>query len=355
MARYLRGANLIAREQDGAAQYYLFNAHGDVTQRLDALGNLLKNYRYDAFGNEENPEPLDVNPFRYCGEYFDRETGDYYLRARSYDPRTGRFTAEDSTRSAEISLPGDKKAVDPLSLNIYTYCHNDPIKYVDVTGNFALSAAALALLISMGVGAGIGALIGGGFNIAVQGFTKGWDNINWKEVGINAGAGAGTGALSGSGIGMPIVMALDAIIGAGAYAGTQKVNGEEIDPLAMAVSAGLSAFAGWIGGNGKVVLDDLNDVLSHAKLSEMMGDRFVKEIALFNIEKIISGSVLSSGIRTFAGNMITLGQESLVKFGGKISDWLQDLLDNLGGLFNQPRRRDREFQERRERNARRTA
>ena len=154
---------------------------------------------------------------------------------------------------------------------------------------------------------------------------------------------------------MPIVMALDAIIGAGAYAGTQKVNGEEIDPLAMAVSAGLSAFAGWIGGNGKVVLDDLNDVLSHAKLSEMMGDRFVKEIALFNIEKIISGSVLSSGIRTFAGNMITLGQESLVKFGGKISDWLQDLLDNLGGLFNQPRRRDREFQERRERNARRTA
>ena len=23
---------------------------------------------------------LDVNPFRYCGEYFNRETGDYYRR-----------------------------------------------------------------------------------------------------------------------------------------------------------------------------------------------------------------------------------------------------------------------------------
>ena len=114
VARYLRGANLIAREQDGAAQYYLFNAHGDVAQRTDALGNLLKNYRYDAFGNEENPEPLDVNPFRYCGEYYDRETGDYYLRARSYDPRTGRMLSEDpvSARKTNIFDPnGDYQEV----------------------------------------------------------------------------------------------------------------------------------------------------------------------------------------------------------------------------------------------------
>ena len=121
VARYLRGANLIAREQDGAAQYYLFNAHGDVAQRTDALGNLLKNYRYDAFGNEENPEPLDVNPFRYCGEYFDRETGDYYLRARCYDPRTGRFTAEDPIRS---------------ETNRYFYCGNNPTAFRDPTGEF---------------------------------------------------------------------------------------------------------------------------------------------------------------------------------------------------------------------------
>ena len=134
-ARYLRGANLICRVQGGAAQYYLFNAHGDVAQRTDALGNLLKNYRYDAFGNEENPEPLDVNPFRYCGEYFDRETGDYYLRARSYDPRTGRFTAEDSTRSSDVSLPGDKKTIDPLSLNLYIYCRGDSINFIDPSGN----------------------------------------------------------------------------------------------------------------------------------------------------------------------------------------------------------------------------
>ena len=123
VARYLRGANLIAREQDGALQYYLHNAHGDVVQRTDALGNLLKNYRYDAFGNEEHPEPLDVNPFRYCGEYFDRETGDYYLRARSYGPRTGRFTAEDPIRS---------------ETNWYFYCGNNPTAFHDPTGNYSV-------------------------------------------------------------------------------------------------------------------------------------------------------------------------------------------------------------------------
>ncbi|MEM1485595.1 RHS repeat-associated core domain-containing protein [Oscillospiraceae bacterium PP1C4] len=118
-ARYLRGINLIAREQDGANQYYLFNAHGDVTQRYDALGNLLKNYKYDAFGNEENPEPLDSNPFRYCGEYFDKETGEIYLRARYYDPTTGRFGAEDPAKHG---------------LNWYTYCGGNPVLLIDPSG-----------------------------------------------------------------------------------------------------------------------------------------------------------------------------------------------------------------------------
>ncbi|WP_145997725.1 RHS repeat-associated core domain-containing protein [Marasmitruncus massiliensis] len=63
-----------------------------VIQRTDVWGNVLKTCRYDAFGNEQNPEKLDSNPFRYCGEYFDRETGELYLRARYYNPEIGRFS-----------------------------------------------------------------------------------------------------------------------------------------------------------------------------------------------------------------------------------------------------------------------
>ena len=122
--RYIRGTGLIAREMDSALQYYLFDAHGDVLHRLDANGNVLKTYRYDAFGNEIDPEPLDTNPFRYCGEYFGREIGTYYLRARNYDPRIGRFTTEDPARK---------------DLNYYAYGRSNPITFIDPMGLVAYS------------------------------------------------------------------------------------------------------------------------------------------------------------------------------------------------------------------------
>ena len=105
---------------------FLYNGHGDVIQLTDTAGDLVKSYDYDAFGNEKAPDPNDTNLFRYCGEYFDKETGTIYLRARYYDPEIGRFITEDSVWG---------KDADPLSLNFYTYCGNDPILFTDPTGH----------------------------------------------------------------------------------------------------------------------------------------------------------------------------------------------------------------------------
>jgi len=66
-----------------------------------------------------------LNPFRYCGEYWDYETKRYYFRARYYSPATGRFTQRDKFLGFYA---------DPLSLNRYTYAHNNPVKYRDPTG-----------------------------------------------------------------------------------------------------------------------------------------------------------------------------------------------------------------------------
>ncbi len=120
---YIRGIGLIESDQNG---WYLYNGHGDVVQLTNNTGAVTKEYEYDAFGNEKNIDVSDNNPYRYCGEYFDKETGTIYLRARYYDPVMGRFINED-TYEGSID--------NPLSLNLYTYCYNNPIRYIDPTGH----------------------------------------------------------------------------------------------------------------------------------------------------------------------------------------------------------------------------
>ena len=129
---YVRGTNLLAKfsKQSGGVktdyQYYTQNAHGDVVNLTDSTGAITKSYKYDAFGVEQNIDDADANAFRYCGEYYDAETGTIYLRARYYNPTTGRFISRDSYAG---------KNEDPLSLNLYTYCHNNPVLYIDPSGH----------------------------------------------------------------------------------------------------------------------------------------------------------------------------------------------------------------------------
>jgi len=112
------------------------NGHADVTALLNAdTGNTVATYYYDAFGTiteETNgilPEGEKVNnPFRYSGYQYDEETELYYLNARMYDSKIARFLQEDTYRG---------QANDPLSLNLYTYCSNNPLIYWDPTGHVA--------------------------------------------------------------------------------------------------------------------------------------------------------------------------------------------------------------------------
>ena len=113
---------------------YLFrkNVFGDVTHIYDTEGNLKARYVYDAWGNhkvvdmDENDPIGEINPIRYRSYYYDDEIGLYYLRARYYDPETGRFISQDN-----ISY------LDPehlMGLNLYAYCGNNPITSKDPDG-----------------------------------------------------------------------------------------------------------------------------------------------------------------------------------------------------------------------------
>jgi RHS repeat-associated protein len=79
-----------------------------------------------------------AQPFGYAGEVRDAETGLVYLRARMYDPATGRFLSRDP-------FPG--LATSPMSQNPYAYAHNNPVNLTDPSGmNPAVGAAAVACL-----------------------------------------------------------------------------------------------------------------------------------------------------------------------------------------------------------------
>ncbi len=127
--------------QDGTATYYYQkNLQGDIIRILNTEGVVLVQYTYNAFG-----EVLSVtgshastlghrNPFRYRGYYYDSETGFYYLNSRYYDPTVGRFLNADAATciGANDNIQG---------YNLFAYCSNNSIVYMDDSGYNAEVAA----------------------------------------------------------------------------------------------------------------------------------------------------------------------------------------------------------------------
>ena len=255
---YLWGANLIKAGIGSETSYYLYNAHGDVVQLTDEEGAVTKSYLYDAFGVEDEPSAYDLNPFRYCGEYYDRESGTYYLRARYYNPGTGRFTQEDPHWNPGNMIYGDhpqkiNEREDALGLktyayapdieaiiqhsNLYTYAINTPTLYKDANGE-------IGVLASIAISAGVGALIGGG----VQIFNNIMNGEAWTTgLGRALLAGAVGGAISA--IPIPGVNAWISVVITGASGNVvgQLIAGEinSMDDVVEAI--GVGAVTGLIG------------------------------------------------------------------------------------------------------------
>ena len=117
---YHLGAGMEAFRRGQELSYYHRDEQLSTVFVTDGQGEIRNSYQYDAFGIPlETTEQLN-NRIRYTGQQYDDVTGQYYLRARYYNPVAGRFMQEDIYQ-------GD-------GLNLYAYCGNNPVVYDDPSG-----------------------------------------------------------------------------------------------------------------------------------------------------------------------------------------------------------------------------
>jgi len=126
---YTYGLQRIDEEQvidsSWTPSFYGYDGGGNVRQLTSSTGTVTDTYEYDAFGNALATSGSTPNNYLYRGEQFDPDLGLYYLRARYYNPLTGRFMSRD---------PEDHPLTDIKELHRYLYAGGNPVNAVDPTG-----------------------------------------------------------------------------------------------------------------------------------------------------------------------------------------------------------------------------
>lgn len=135
---YTYGLQRISEEQvvnnAWTPSFYVYDGAGSVRQLTNSAGAVTDSYEYDAYGNSFTTQGTTPNNYLYRGEQFDADLGLYYLRARYYNPNTGRFMSRD---------PEDGYIDEPATLHKYLYAGGDPVDGVDPTGRAELFENAL--------------------------------------------------------------------------------------------------------------------------------------------------------------------------------------------------------------------
>lgn len=122
--KYSYGLDLIG---DDGQHYNLEDGLGNVRIATNANGSKGSSSNYDPYGNVYAASGL-TQPFQFQKQWQDSESNLLYLRARYYDPSTGRFMSKD---------PVSPVLVQPQSMNPYQYAYNNPVNLSDPSGKFA--------------------------------------------------------------------------------------------------------------------------------------------------------------------------------------------------------------------------
>ena len=237
---------------------YQRNIQGDIIGIYDDEGNQVGEYAYDGYGNQvivkDEGGIASLNPFRYRGYYFDEETQLYWVSSRYYSPELCRWISPDSI-----------EYLDPESingLNLYCYCFNNPVNYVDPDGHMPFLCA-LLILGAIGMVANVGSQ-------ALTDLAYG-NEFKWENYLVAAGAGfLGGMCYAIPGVGSIVSAAVTSGL---TTAGQMAVSGEDYDGWDYLIMAGgsavLSGLTAW--GFGK-----LSNNMAFFKDSNFILDNFTK-------------------------------------------------------------------------------
>ena len=143
--------------------HYTKNLQGDIIGLLDVNNEQIVSYEYDSWGSLISIKDQDgnvitdennigiINPFRYREYYYDSEIGMYYLNSRYYNPSWGRFINADGYVSTGRGILGS---------NMYIYCNNNCVNYVDDSGQFFGTSVATGTGIAIGISSVMLGIIG---------------------------------------------------------------------------------------------------------------------------------------------------------------------------------------------------
>ena len=244
----LLGAYVNDADADRAIQHYHLDHLGTprfITNRIAVRLAEDENY---PFGEDVEFNVNDAERLHFTGHERDYNGGtaiansDYldYMHARHYTPTLGRFVSVDPTMdSANVAVP--------QTWNRYSYALNNPVLSIDPDGEVAWIA----------VGAGVGTLVGAGANFFTQVAEKGFNNVNYRDVGAAAVGGFVSGGIAGMTGGASLFIAAPVSV-AGNVAGgmvSRELDSTSSTNATDGKAVTMDAVAGAVGVGAGVVLE----------------------------------------------------------------------------------------------------
>jgi RHS repeat-associated protein len=219
--KYIFAGNLrIARVTETDTSYFHKDHLGSSTIMTDSMGEQVEATEYLPFGQMRNHSGEKVSDHKFTDQEFDAETGLYNYNARLYDPVIGRFI------SADTAIPYQ---LDPQSWNRYSYCRNNPLIYIDPTGNMDWAVERTSVGVSL-------------FNIGVTQFEGTAYSMGRGPHGQYTAVDF-EGLLWGGAAGAPADIAYSVDI-------FSDAKGEEIDPYGIQGFAGAASLGLWTPNAG---------------------------------------------------------------------------------------------------------